>query len=113
MNYDAVFHIDLEDYNILNIAISNIDNYYKAIQEKKANVVLLFNGAAVNLLRKENLLLELTELQNKGLVIRVCQNALNKFSLTKEMLLNGIEVVPAGIVELVRLQNEHYAYIKP
>ncbi len=38
---------------------------------------------------------------------------MNKFSLPKETLMDGVQVVPAGIVELARLQNERYTYIKP
>lgn len=113
MNYNIVFHVDLNDGGILNVAISNITNYFTAIEGQKAEVVLLVNGPAINLFKKEAVLPELYDLQKKGLQIRVCQNAVNKFSLSREMLMDGVEVVPAGIVELVRLQNEHFAYIKP
>ncbi len=113
MNYDIVFHVDLNDEAVLNIAISNIANYFTAIEGQKAEVVMLVNGPAVNLFKKETALPALKDLQGKGLQIRVCQNAMNKFSLPKEMLMDGVQVVPAGIVELARLQNERYTYIKP
>lgn len=113
MNYNIVFHLDLNDSSVLNIAVSNIGNYFTAIQGKQADVVLVVNGPAVNLFKKENALPEFKDFMAQGLKVRLCQNALNKFSLTKEMMTEGAEVVPAGIVELVRLQNEQYAYIKP
>lgn len=113
MNYNVVFHIDLDDQKYLNVAISNIENYLLAIEGNKAEIVMLINGAAVNLIKKEVAPKELGLLQNKGLSIRVCQNAINHFSLTKEMLIDNITVVPAGVVELVRLQNEHFSYVKP
>lgn len=113
MNYNIVFHVDLNDSSILNVALSNIANYFTAVEGQKAEVVLLVNGPAINLFKKENALPEFSDLQKKGLQIRVCQNAVNKFSLSKEMLMDGVEIVPAGVVELVRLQNEHFAYIKP
>ncbi len=113
MNYDIVFHVDLDEQKNLNIAITNIDNYFTAIEGKKAEVVLLVNGPAVNLIKKDVAPQGLSLLQSKGLSIRVCQNAINHFSLTKEILIDNITVVPAGIVELVRLQNEHFSYVKP
>lgn len=113
MNLDIVFHVDLNDSAILGVAISNVMNYFTAIEGKKADVVMLVNGPAVNLFKKEIVLPELKTLQDKGLTIKLCQNALNKFSLTKEMVMEGVQIVPAGIVELVRLKNEHYTYIKP
>lgn len=113
MNLNIVFHVDLNDSAVLNIAISNVTNYYTAIEGQKADVVMLVNGPAVNLFKKEIALPELKNLQDKGLKIELCQNALNKFGLTKEMLMDGVQVVPAGIVELVRLKNEQYTYVKP
>ncbi len=113
MNYNTVFHVDLNDESVLNIAVSNISNYFAALEGKSAEIVLLVNGPAINWFTKEKVKAEFADLQKKGLKIRVCQNAMNKFSLNKEQLAEGAEVVPAGIVELVRLQNEHFAYIKP
>ena len=49
----------------------------------------------------------------KGLKIRLCRNALNDNNLTEADLWPGIEVVPAGLVEIVRLQQAGFAYIKP
>lgn len=113
MNLDIVFHLDLNDSAVLNIAISNVSNYFTAIAGQKADVVMLVNGPAVNLFKKEIALPELKTLLDNGLKIKLCQNALNKFKLTKEMLMDGVQVVPAGIVELVRLKNEQYTYVKP
>ena len=39
--------------------------------------------------------------------------ALNGEPCTVVLLANGGEVVPAGVVEIVRLQREDFAYIKP
>ena len=52
-------------------------------------------------------------LMEKGLKIRLCRNALNDNNLTEADLWPGVEVVPAGLVEIVRLQQAGFAYIKP
>jgi uncharacterized protein len=41
------------------------------------------------------------------------RNALAKQSLAAADLVEGCEIIPAGIVELIRLQQEGFAYIKP
>jgi len=78
-------------------------------------VVLLANGPAVQLFVKEET--ELTQkaqdLTKLGLSIHLCQNALNKFSITKENLHDDYLIVPAGILDLVELQNKNFSYIKP
>ena len=113
MTYDVVFHLDLDDEKILMLALSNISNFYNAPQSKGAEIVLLANGPAVKLFSKGNAPKELTELQAKGASIRLCQNALNKFELEPAHLEEGILIVPAGIVELIELQNKGFSYIKP
>ena len=53
------------------------------------------------------------KLAQAGVSFRVCANAMKKVPITKEDLLPCVEVVPAGVVEIVRLQREDFAYIKP
>ena len=71
-------------------------------------------GAARFLARKDNAQTEAIEkLAQAGVSFRVCANAMKKVPITKEDLLPCVEVVPAGVVEIVRLQREDFAYIKP
>ena len=113
MNYNVVFHVDLDDEKILKLALSNIHNFYNTTQSEGAEVVLLANGPAVMLFSKGNTPKEVKELQEKGLSVRLCQNALNKFELTAELIEDSILVVSAGIIELIELQRNGFAYIKP
>jgi hypothetical protein len=43
----------------------------------------------------------------------VCNNALSMSGINPAELLDLCEVIPAGIVELIRLQHEGFAYVKP
>jgi len=117
MNYKAVFHVDLNEAKRLDIALANVTNLLKAIPGREYNAVVLFNGPGVNLVTAENCAPEHKEgiaaLQKQNVVFEACQNALNKFGITKEELVDGFKVVPAGIIELIELQNNGYAYIKP
>ncbi|HHY41379.1 MAG TPA: hypothetical protein GX514_00790, partial [Thermoanaerobacterales bacterium] len=40
-------------------------------------------------------------------------NALAAHGIQKENIIEFVDVVPAGVLELVKKQNEGYAYIKP
>jgi len=42
-----------------------------------------------------------------------CNNALIANDINKDDLINFIDVVPVGILELINKQSEGYAYIKP
>ena len=47
------------------------------------------------------------------MVFKACRNALAKFGVSAEDLIPGCRIVPAGVVELIVLQQDGYAYIKP
>ena len=89
--------------------------YLAALNGEPCTVVLLANGGAASFLaRKDNAQTEAIEkLAQAGVSFRVCANAMKKVPITKEDLLPCVEVVPAGVVEIVRLQREDFAYIKP
>ena len=92
MFYDLLVHVDLPDESRFVMALGNINNYLAALNGEPCTVVLLAQA---------------------GVSFRVCANAMKKVPITKEDLLPCVEVVPAGVVEIVRLQREDFAYIKP
>ena len=114
MTYKACFHVDLNDPNRFRLALSNVANFLNAVPDGEAVVVV--NGPAVNLLKQgddNESSSFVSDLRERGVVFRVCSNALNAFAIQPEDLLPGFEIIPAGIVELVDLQNDGFAYIKP
>ncbi len=49
----------------------------------------------------------------KGASILVCGNALKAYNMDNSELWPNVEVVSSGIVEIVRLQDDGMAYVKP
>jgi intracellular sulfur oxidation DsrE/DsrF family protein len=116
MIYRAVFHVDLDEIKPFNIALANVGNLLHAIPEKHYDLVLLFNGPAVTLLQTEQCAPfreEIWRLQQARVAFKVCRNALNRFNVDPDNLIEGCEIVPAGVVALIELQQDGYAYIKP
>ncbi|HBO78663.1 MAG TPA: hypothetical protein DD502_10945, partial [Cupriavidus sp.] len=53
-------------------------------------------------------------LASSGVEFRVCHNTLAARRISEQNLLMDAKVVPAGVVEVARLQfDEGYAYLKP
>lgn len=48
-----------------------------------------------------------------GVEISACSNTLEMMDLEDSDLLEGVETVPEGAVEVTRLQDEGYAYLRP
>ncbi len=110
----AVIHVDLEDEARLVEALANALNLLD--EEEEAEVVVVANGGVVNLLpsgRSTKLEGRVRKLHGMGVAFRVCANALKAHAVDRGALPDAWEVVPAGIVELVRLQNEGFRYVKP
>lgn len=113
-DFTVAFHVDKIDGSLA-VALNNAINYAKGIPGQDYHMVLVVNSAAVKeLVAEKALLLETLPLALEfGLEVRACRNALVATGTAPEQLFAGCQIVPAGIVELVRLQKQGYAYIKP
>lgn len=115
MYYNLLVHVDLPEEQRFGMALSNVENYRAALPDESFEVVVLANAGAVRFLKRDdNAHAEgVRALAEQGVVFRACRNALRKAAIDPAELLDCVAVVPAGIVEIVRLQREGYAYIKP
>ncbi len=115
MHYDLLVHVDLADPKRMTMALTNIKNYQKALVGHEYTVVVLANAGAVPfyLSNSEEHVESIKELAASGVVFKACMNALNKNNIKPEELPEYIQVVPAGIVEIVDLQRAGFAYLKP
>ena len=116
MKVKVVFHIGMEEELRLNMALNNMANLLKEIHQEDSEICLVANGHGVKLFQKDYLsdyANKIDELSKAGVRFLVCSNSLAKFDIDKEELLESCEVLPVGILELVRLQQEGFAYIKP
>lgn len=106
----AVFHIDeLEKWGL---SLANIKNFIQA--EPTANIHVVVNSYGVQGLIVDSKYKEsIQELANQNVVFKACKNALHAFDLEKKDILEAVEIVPAGVVELTKLQHEGFAYIRP
>jgi hypothetical protein len=112
----AVIHVDLEDEARLNEALANVRNLLDEIGDDAVESVVVANGAVVKLLkrgRSESLDGRVEKLHRRGVAFRVCGNALNFHEVGEDELQSVWEVVPAGIAEIVRLEQDGFAYVKP
>jgi uncharacterized protein len=116
MDYKVVFHMDWEQPEVLNLALENMNNLLEAVPKQTISIHLVANGSAVNLFRKDvktDYVQTIEELKQKGVTFSMCRNALIKRNLQEKDLLESCDVVPAGILEIIKLQHSGYAYVKP
>jgi uncharacterized protein len=114
MYYDLLLHVD-SDEDSLKTALRNAVNYNNAGIREAYSIAIVVNGKAVALFRRETC--QHVETINKLLgdhtTIYICNNALTERNIDASALIDGLTIVPAGIVHLVKLQREGFAYVKP
>ena len=99
--------------------LASIRNHLRAAPDTKIVVVAL--GEGIRFLLKgatertgRPFDAAVTALARQGVEFRVCNNTLTAHNIDKSELVPEISLVPAGVVEIARLQaQEGYAYIRP
>lgn len=75
-------------------------------------VVCYNNGIDYILSAKSKHSKAIADLKNKGVHFMACQNTMNQRNIKPEDLLPDVEIVPAGIAEIVEKQEMGWSYIK-
>lgn len=114
MDYNVVLHIDTGDESRFRLIARNCANFLAALPDETFELIVVANASAVTLFAGHRELYELADpLMARGVRFRVCANALKEHGIDPVDLWPGCLVVPAGLVEIVKLQKSGYAYIKP
>ena len=116
MIYKAIFHVDQNEEPVMNLALNNVTNLLNAISEEEHDLVVLFNGPAAGLVAWDDVVVfleRIKDLKTKNVRFQVCKNAMDRFEITEDQIIEECEIIPAGIVALIDLQNDGFAYIKP
>lgn len=116
MGHKAIFHID--EQNKWNLTLKNVNNLLDAVAAEDFNIEVLANAEAVKeyVLNNEaelNTQSAMKDLSDRGIKFVACNNSLKAFGIKQEDLINFVEIVPVGVLELVKKQREGYGYIKP
>lgn len=107
----AVFHVD--ETAKWSLALTNLENVLNEVGQDKAKLELVANAEAVKGFLEVSLASRMNGLTSRGVRFVACRNALKAFGMENTPLPAFVEVVPAGVVELILRQSDGYAYIKP
>ena len=116
-------HVDENDPAVMNLALNNVQNvsdYYAGIGDEVTIEVVAYgpglnmfvDGASPVADRIETMALAMEGHLN----FSACGNTLKKMTQqlgAEPVLLSEAQVVPAGVIRLMELQDEGYAYLKP
>jgi len=80
----------------------------------KIDIEVVVYGPGINMLKKESPEGErIASLASTGVKFAACQNTMKGMKLTKDDMLTTVEYVSAGVTEIMKKQQEGWAYIRP
>ena len=120
--HKTAFHVDESDPKVMNMALNNVQNVsnYYAGKGKKVIIELVAYGPGMNMFVKGKSQVEdrisAMSISFDDLKFLACGNTHRKMSekTSKDVaLIDGVGMAPSGVVRLVELQEQGYAYVRP
>jgi intracellular sulfur oxidation DsrE/DsrF family protein len=114
----VVYDFNQRNWKVIRRGLVNIENHLRVVGPKNVKIVVIAHGGALVMLLKfyvpKDIEQKVAALRKQGVDFRACANTLRKMRIRKpgERLVR-CRVVPCGVCELVKLQQQGYAYIKP
>lgn len=110
-------HVSSGDEQTQNLALNNATNLIKHYGDNKPTIELVAYGPGLKLLTSSSPFAQrVAGLVAQGIKFSACNNTIQAFTKkngVKPELIEGVDIVPAGVVRLVELQGMGYAYIRP
>ena len=96
--HHVVMQLNTADTAAWSGVLGNIKNFQK-IWPGKVEIEVVVHGKALNFLvaSKSHLTEDIETLSKKGVQFSACENTMNKYGITKAMLLSSAKTVPSGV----------------
>ena len=111
-----VFPITKWNRDEINHILGSANNVIKFYGVDNTEVVIVAYSQGINALlkhRDNNIRKRVKSLMTYDVEFIACGNTMRTLKIDKKELLDGVEVVTAGIVELIERQLRGYIYIRP
>lgn len=128
----VVYHINYDNPKKQAGALRNIQNHINAVGAENLDLKVVLHGNGLALLldpeslpklnkfkhanADENMTAKVSDLKGQGVEFQVCNNTVKGRKVDLESDLYDVskeDIVPSGVAEVAKLQQEGYAYIKP
>ena len=97
-----------------NLALNNAHNVQADLGAGNVDLEIVAYGPGIGMLKADSAVASrIGDALNAGVKIVACENTMAGQKLTKADMLPKIGYVPAGVTEIMRKQQQGYAYIRP
>ena len=107
-----VFQVTDEDSRKWNTILANVNNVQEELGQVEIAVVVI--GPGLGMLKADALTANrVQDAMAAGVRFVACGNTMKAQHLTRDDMIDGIDYAKAGFVEVMRLQQRGWAYIRP
>jgi intracellular sulfur oxidation DsrE/DsrF family protein len=109
----ALFQVTDNDPGRWNMILNNITNLKEGVGSEGVEIELVAYGPGVNMLKADSPVKHrISDALKGGVKVNACQNTMNGMKLTPADMQPDIGYVPSGVVEVMRKQQQGWAYIR-
>ena len=121
-DHKVAVHVDQNDTDVMNMALNNVANlisYYTEQGDTVTVEVVTYGPGLTMLIEGQSPVADriaTMAMEHDNLTFDACANTLagmEKKAGTKIPLMTEATVVPSGVVQLITLQEDGYAYVRP
>lgn len=116
--HKVVFEVAIDGAEKWQGALRNVENVQKAIGAKTTKIKVVTHGKGLGMLlaktsaENAELKAKLEKLHADGVVFAACENTMKREKIETKDLVELSTTVDSGVSEVIRKQEEGYAYIK-
>ena len=109
-----VFQVSDAEPQKWNLALNNAKNVQDDLGAGAVQIEIVVYGPGIGMLKQDSVAgNRVADALKAGVTIVACENTMTVQKLVKDDMLPAIGYVKAGVVELMKKQQEGYAYIRP
>ena len=109
-----VFQVTIDGEDHWNAVLSQIENVQKGFAPDKVEIEVVTHGNATGfvLARNKAVSERIQKIESTGAVFDYCANTQKKHNVKAEELTPGVVIIPSGLVQVIKRQEEGWSYIK-
>ena len=114
MKNKLVFQVSDAEPQKWNLALNNAKNVQDDLGAGAVQIEIVVYGPGIGMLKQDSVAgNRVADALKAGVTIVACKNTMTVQKLVKDDMLPAIGYVKAGVVELMKKQQDGYAYIRP
>ncbi len=117
----VAYHINYDNEKRIGGALRNIQNHINAVGKENLDLRVVMHGKGYKVLElannNPNFQQKVTNLKDQGIKFNICANTIRGKKINVKSDLYDVDeasdIVPSGVAEIAKLQQEGYAYVRP